>query len=72
MNERIKELADRAGEYVDFDTGICTDEFLQKLAELIIKDCSCVPTDMWGQGELDADLAVKVHRRILNHFGVEE
>jgi hypothetical protein len=39
MNERIYELADRAGEYADFESGICTDEFLEKFAELIIREC---------------------------------
>ena len=39
MNERIKELAEQAGECADFETEVCTNEFLEKFAELIIKDC---------------------------------
>jgi hypothetical protein len=39
MNERIYKLADRAGEYADFESGICTDEFLEKFAELVVKEC---------------------------------
>jgi hypothetical protein len=39
MNERICELADRAGEYADFEYGICTNEFLEKFAELIVREC---------------------------------
>lgn len=39
MNNKIRELADRAGEYADFESGLCTDDFLKKFAELIIEEC---------------------------------
>ena len=73
MNGRIKELAVEAGiisaEYNGFDpTGLTKAQ--RKFAELIVRDCACVPTDMWGRGELPADQASRVQRRILAHFDV--
>ena len=37
MNERIRELADRACEYADYDPGYIPDEFLLKFAELVYR-----------------------------------
>ena len=75
MNNRIRDLAEQAG-YAPLEPRAFADDlqevFLQKFAELIVKDCSCVPTDMWGEGELDVHTAVQVHRQILKHFGVKE
>ena len=51
MNERIKELADRAGEYADFESGLCTDEFLEKFAELILSKCLTICEDMGDNGK---------------------
>ena len=39
MNNKIRELADRAGEYADFESGLCTDDFLKKFAQLILEEC---------------------------------
>lgn len=66
MNERIRELADRAGEYADFESGLCTDEFLKKFAELIVMECCNLFVELRTR---PADLAVKDVKR---HFGVEE
>ncbi len=75
MNEQIKKLAEQAG-YKPLEPKSFADDlqeiFLQKFAELIVKDCSCVPTDMWGEGELDVHTAVQVHRQILKYFGVSD
>ena len=41
MNERIKilrKLADRAGEYADFESYLCTDKFLDKFAQLLYEE----------------------------------
>lgn len=40
MNERIRELADRACEYADYDAGYMPDKFLIKFAELIYEELS--------------------------------
>ena len=66
MNERIKQLADRAGEYADFESGLCTDEFLEKFAELIIRECSRV----YIQNQQDGVMTLT--QDLLQHFGVEE
>lgn len=65
MNERIKELADRAGEYADFESGLCTDDFLKKFAELIVKEC----IDVAEQTRYDGKVVAK---RIKFVFGIEE
>ena len=66
MNERIKQLADRAGVYADFESGLCTDEFLEKFAELIIRECSRV----YIQNQQDGVMTLT--QDLLQHFGVEE
>jgi hypothetical protein len=65
MNKRIRELADRAGEYADFESGLCTDEFLKKFAELIVRECA----EQICQGPFYAGAAAKY---IKEHFGVQE
>ena len=70
MNERIKELAREAGLLVYNPEGAPTK--LEKFAELIVRECIRVPYDMWDKAELNADIAVKIDRRIKDHFGVEE
>ena len=66
MNERIKQLADRAGEYADFESGLCTDEFLEKFAELIVRECGRV----YIQNQQDGVMTLT--QDLLQHFGVEE
>ena len=72
MNERIYEFADRAGEYADFESGICTDEFLEKFAELIIQECllaiSKTP-ELFTEEEVA--VMVKCHNHVEKHFGVK-
>ena len=84
MNERIKELAKKAGgnpNYKaffghflppppDYIDPATVD--LEKFAELIVKECIRVPYDMWDKAELNADVAVKIEHWIKEHFGVEE
>ena len=75
MNEQIEKLAELSGFKQDMlNIGIWYSpefqKFAERFAELIVKDCACVPTDMWGEGELDVHTAVQVHRRILAHFDV--
>ena len=36
MENKIRAIADRAGEYTDFESGLCTDHFLEEFARLII------------------------------------
>ena len=62
MNERIRELAEQAGYYIDPDFDI---EF-EKFAELIVRECaSKVDWILAEGGRTQGDL-------IKEHFGVEE
>jgi len=72
MNERIRELADKAVEDMPSGPWNIPDEFCEKFAELIVRECIRVPYDMWDKAELNADIAVKIEHRIKDHFGVEE
>ena len=68
MNQRIKELAEQAGIEEWWDSGNeCREvlqEHLEKLAELIIRECSNFLKDT-----LDDDFAAE---QLEEHFGVEE
>jgi len=78
MNERIRAIWDRAAEInqqrQDSNSGSWESEveFLNLFAELIIKECVSVPYAMWDRAELNADVAVKIDRRIKDHFGIED
>ena len=67
MNERIRELAEQAGD--DWEHTLESDkQFLQKFAELIVRECgvalSPMLRDMISRG--------KAYNLIKQHFGVEE
>ena len=71
MNEQIKLLADRAGEYADFESGLCTDEFLEKFAELIVKECAEVAW-LYTPDTEELEYSHLIKDKILKRFGVEE
>ena len=64
MNERIKELADQV--LKDTRRGLNFEEFYEKFAELIVKECASVADGYVRDG--DWDIAVIIKR----HFGVKE
>jgi hypothetical protein len=83
MNERIKQLALDAGigftlwddsgrEMIDNYT---PEEYLEKFAELIVRECAKVCDDLdiddWGDKSFD-DGTYYCSRAIKKHFGVEE
>ena len=81
MNEKIKQLALDAGigftlwddsgrEMIDNYT---PEEYLEKFAELIVRECVAICQDIDGEDNIDArsgrqDCAVEIKQ----HFGVEE
>ena len=75
MNEKIKELARKAGLE---DQVTPFDEFenleLQAFAELIIKECAklITDTDLEDVEDIDSEVLLAAKRQILQHFGVEE
>ena len=67
MNERIKELAEQAGD--DWDHTLESDkEFLKKFAELIIGECAGIVEDAVDHREPASTYVGKIKE----HFGVEE
>lgn len=79
MNERIKELWDKAaqaaaaypsGQNNSWETQV---NFMDKFAELIVRECVAICQDTDGEDNIDArsgrqDCAVEIKQ----HFGVEE
>ena len=66
MNERIKELAEKAGGYVslsyehDGKLILSGEDIVKKFAELIVRECAeLMPQD-------------NLYKMVLKHFGVEE
>jgi hypothetical protein len=69
MNERIKELARQASKEAFPINSIA---FMEKFAELIVRECLTFVEPMPGSGDID-DLALEAAREgIKEHFGVEE
>jgi hypothetical protein len=69
MNKRIRELANCAGEYTDYDTGLLTDEFILKFTELIVGECA----EFARQYNLEkADRSYMIHQAMKDYLGVEE
>ena len=80
MNERIRELADEAAEFIEAGPGSWTsDIFEQKFAELIVRECyehckgqllnSTLANEhnlSYNDGVMDCAIG------LLQHFGVEE
>ena len=77
MNERIRELADKAGRFRSHNGGInggpnpallYGDENIQKFAELIVRECAGLvqgfPTDSMAYHTAD--------QKIKEHFGIKE
>lgn len=65
MNERIQELADQAAKDVPGAYMNIPDEFCEKFAELIIRECDRYARSTWEHGELlGGDLKIL--------FGIEE
>ena len=73
MNSRIKELIDQATFHKD--RYALPDEFAEKFAELIVRECAKVCDDLdiddWGDKSFD-DGTYYCSRAIKKHFGVEE
>ena len=64
MNERIKQLAEQAAEFVEENSVNWTpQDFEQKFAELIVRECA---------GIADKAEPYKASELIKKHFGVEQ
>ena len=81
MNERILELADKAVEDMPSGPWNIPDEFCEKFAELIVRECLmvCKKTEQYEVGNQDPDEVgciraggVFCREDIKEHFGVEE
>ena len=70
MNERIDKLAEQAGMgHERWNTTVQFESFLEKLAELIVRECAELNFRELGLSGSDS---FDVSRMIKQHFGVEE
>ena len=72
MNERIKELANKALKQPDTDNDGLTvfdNDELEKFAELIVKECAYI--NFYKRTDISLKDAYRVSQVILEHFGVE-
>jgi len=75
MNERIRELAEQARDYAEYVTpqGLeWFDNFKEKFAELIVRECADIANEQFsaasGLNDRDSWTAAEIKKR----FGVEE
>jgi hypothetical protein len=66
MNERIKQLWEQAAKTTQGDSWEEQTKFMERFAELIVKECVKAYNDDGYQTEYEQDL------KVLKHFGVEE
>ena len=71
MNERIKELAEQAGMVIIEDRFSTYLPFVEKFAELIVRECARIG-ELKEQGYEDYDPDLSVGWYMKQHFGVEE
>ncbi len=72
MNERIRELAEQAGlGHKRWNTTIQFEQFMEKFAELIVRECAKVLDDKLANPN-GASMAYCDGSDLLEHFGVEE
>jgi len=75
MNERIKELSERAEKYADDNfrgEPTWSEAFESKFAELIIRECAKVSEDDITDGDACCtNTAYRIASQIKKHFGVE-
>jgi len=72
MNERIRELWNRAAELEPGPSWEGQVKFMEKFAELIVRECAEVCFRIDGEYDGEEVLATWCGDGILKHFGVEE
>ena len=71
MNERIKELAEQAGlGYERWNTTEQFEKFMEKFAELLVRECAKVAARTGALNEADFE-GEMIADAIKEHFGVE-
>jgi hypothetical protein len=64
MNEQIRKIESQVWEQVKRTDGLVrTDDFIQKFAELLVRECADIAADM---------SALDIYEEIREHFGVEQ
>ena len=73
MNKHIHKLAHGAGEYTDFEYGICTDEFLEKFAELMVEEFQTLIKDTYlNTAPEHRDCLLVLDAKVEEHFRIKE
>ena len=69
MNERIKELWEEAAETTQGDSWEEKTKFMERFAELIVRECANLFEIEYGTSEVSGNEVARVLQR---HFGVKE
>jgi hypothetical protein len=69
MNERTKQLWEEAAKTTQGDSWEEQTQFIERFAELIVKECEQVSLKNSHRGD---DMGAIIARQIVKHFGVEE
>lgn len=80
MNEKAENLMNKAGFHLVIGTRqpierrdyVLSQEQMDKFLESVVKACADIPTIMWGESLVNADVAVKIRNRILEEFEIED
>jgi len=77
MNERIKELVEKAGIYIAYDNRAVLDKEIEFLAELIVRECIGIvegisPGYKDYRNQIEDAFRRDCVEEIKQHFGVEE
>jgi hypothetical protein len=77
MNNKFKELADKANAYTDVSGRWANAAGMEKFAELIVQECMTTILKeskwYWDKDEFESSNAIQnAARRVKEHFGVEE
>lgn len=71
-NLKLIEIADIAVEQCLQGDKLDMPKFVQVYGEMLVNKCADIPTIMWGENDVNADVAVKIRNRILNTFEIED
>lgn len=71
-NLKLIEIADLAVEKCLDGDKLDMPKFVQVYGEMLVNKCADIPTIMWDENQVNADVAVKIRNRILNTFEIED
>lgn len=79
MNEKAENLMEKSGysttiekQAIEQKKYVLSQEQMDKFLESVVKSCADIPTIMWDECLVNADVALKIRNRILAEFEIED